>query len=524
MTQLFKRRPRTYAAAFVVLGVLFAGQDLNARGVGLSWGYRPPSGYALFKLWTFSNPWCALNGMSIPHHSHDARGGYGRSGSSGYSGSSGNLQFPTLDRSVAFPGSSSDTASLIPSFKVPTPTKPYKTDKQFDPPYYNHYDSYWLNGYWGGGKWGWARWGGPTGIWSVARWSFGPIYYSSGYGLYTNPFVAGLPAAINPALDYSNPIEDVPDDDEPAVNTSAPTSTEQSGTPPSDEGLQELESYVLKSPEVRAGLKSFDAASEAFKKKDYDQALKLADEALNQLPIDAAVHQFRALVLFALGDYQQSAAAVYAVLAVSPGWDWTTMIGLYGDQEEYSRHLRALEAAHKKTPDSAAMAFLRGYHYATCRHFDAAVKQFQNVVKLLPDDDLVGVVTSLIAGASELSPQVASAKASTPASRPPTDKSHDAAATPITPAKLIGEWKAFRGGKVSIQLKLREDRQFVWVATQAGEARRFAGTYAIDGNMLFLEGRNGGLVGRIQMRGPGGGFNFKLIDNAPADAGLDFAK
>ncbi len=77
---------------------------------------------------------------------------------------------------------------------------------------------------------------------------------------------------------------------------------------------------------------------------------------------------------------------------------------------------------------------------------------------------------------------------------------------------------------MGIQLKLRDDQQFVWVATQEGETRRIAGRYAVNGNMLFLEGGSGALVGGVEMRTPGGGFNFKLVDNAPADTGLDFAK
>ena len=42
------------------------------------------------------------------------------------------------------------------------------------------------------------------------------------------------------------------------------------------------------------------------------------------MPNDASLHEFRALVLFALGQYEQAAATLYAVLSNGPGWDWTT--------------------------------------------------------------------------------------------------------------------------------------------------------------------------------------------------------
>ncbi len=43
------------------------------------------------------------------------------------------------------------------------------------------------------------------------------------------------------------------------------------------------------------------------------------------MPNDAALHEFRALVLFALQRYDDAAAALYAVLTAGPGWDWATL-------------------------------------------------------------------------------------------------------------------------------------------------------------------------------------------------------
>ena len=91
-------------------------------------------------------------------------------------------------------------------------------------------------------------------------------------------------------------------------------------------------------------LAKFDSARAAFGTGDYAGALRLTDEALKVLPNDATLHEFRALVLFAVGKYDLAAGPLYAVLSVGPGWDWTTMAGLYPDIDVYTSQLRKLKA------------------------------------------------------------------------------------------------------------------------------------------------------------------------------------
>jgi tetratricopeptide (TPR) repeat protein len=363
----------------------------------------------------------------------------------------------------------------------------------------------------------------PLGIGSFARWSFGPIYYVSGYGQFRNPFLGVAQRATPEHLDYSQVIEDLPDDEEPPAVS---TSTDPAATPatdPDEETAADRLKYLVKTPEVTAGLKAFDAASEAFQAKDYELALQKTDEAVAQLPDDTAIHEFRGLILFARGDYQSAAAIIYAVLAVSPGCDWTTLASRYTDQEEYPHQLRALETFHKAHPESAAAAFLRAYHYTTCRHYEAAVKQFQNTLKLLPDDELVPALAVLVAGAVEKSPPDAPPGASSsPARAASATATPDQDSQPIAKARLVGDWKAFRGGSTVIQLKLLDDLRFVWVATREGKPRRIAGQYVLEGNTLFLGGGSGTLIGRVQIKKQGG-FTFTLLDGGPVRPGLDFA-
>src|SRR5262249_1187589 len=122
---------------------------------------------------------------------------------------------------------------------------------------------------------------------------------------------------------------------------------------------------------VNQGMSTFDQARAAFKQGDYDQALNLVDQALRQVPNDPTLHEFRALCLFALGRYQEEAAALYAVLSVGPGWDWATVISLYNDPNVYTQQLRALEDYRNHHHESAAPFFDLAYAFLTQGNYDA---------------------------------------------------------------------------------------------------------------------------------------------------------
>ena len=209
------------------------------------------------------------------------------------------------------------------------------------PPAYNGwrgaywgYHQGWANGYWHGyhdnSNWGWGSFalGAATG---VTAWALGSSFYNWGYASYANPYYAET-AVAQPIV-----IEQTVAGGEPQTVTvpaytydySQPIDT-QSAPPPEE----------VASPAVA----KFDSARAAFGTGDYAGALKLTDEALKVLPNDATLHEFRALVLFAVGKYDLAAGPLYAVLSVGPGWDWTTMAGLYPNIDVYTSQLRKLEA------------------------------------------------------------------------------------------------------------------------------------------------------------------------------------
>jgi tetratricopeptide (TPR) repeat protein len=134
--------------------------------------------------------------------------------------------------------------------------------------------------------------------------------------------------------------------------------------------------------------KEFDAAREAFKAGDYPKAQKLVEKAIELLPSDATLHEFRALTLFAQARYKEAAATLYAVLAAGPGWDWNTLRVLYPDEDTYTKQLRALEEYVRKETKSAEAHFVLAYQYLVLGTKDPAIAQLKEVVRLQPKDNL----------------------------------------------------------------------------------------------------------------------------------------
>jgi tetratricopeptide (TPR) repeat protein len=154
--------------------------------------------------------------------------------------------------------------------------------------------------------------------------------------------------------------------------------------PPPEDPVNDLRSLDI----ADAAIETFDRAREAFARGDPRGALALVDSAIEELPTDATLHEFRALCLFALKDYRRAAETLYAVLAAGPGWDWETMHSLYADVAAYTDQLRALEAYQRANPKSPEAGFVLAYHYLVLGHPDTAIRQLENVAKLLPESQL----------------------------------------------------------------------------------------------------------------------------------------
>ena len=192
----------------------------------------------------------------------------------------------------------------------------------------------------------------------------------------------------------------------------------------------------------------FDAARNAFMQGDYKTALAQVDQAIALVPNDTVLHEFRGLALFALGRYKESAAAVYAVLSTGPGWDWTTLSGLYPDVDVYTEQLRALEQYAKSHPAASEARFLLAYQYLTCGYTDAAAAQLKEVVRLNPKDQLSAQLLMSISAPGTAEPAVPIQPAA------PTQ--------PANAASLAGNWTATRADGATIKLALAGDGKFTW--------------------------------------------------------------
>jgi tetratricopeptide (TPR) repeat protein len=516
----------------LMLWLSLSGEEALARGgsQGLHWGYQPPAGNWRVNIWREASWFSALSGGGITHHdlgpSNLNMGGPSRSSHGSYGSVGSRSTFPQTNRAMMFPGSSSQPSGSIsrPSMggsyapiRYAAPTGgPYLSEDRFNPPYYQSYNGYWHHGYWGGGLWGWAHWDHALGVWSFPRWGEGPFYYASGYGRYRNPFTADdtgskmYESVID--LDAANSSDPLPEGEGPSADTTGQT-------------LEQTQSRVLKSPEVTAGLKAFDAARTAFRSRDYPLALRKIDESLEILPHDPALHEFRSLVLFAQGEFRQSAAVIYAVLAVSPGWDWTTLSSLYAEQEEYTEQLRTLETYRKQNPETPEAAFLVAYHYATCGHNEIAVKHLRNVARLLPTDNLTPHLASLLSSTSDKSSSdkgdSSPSSAATVKPGAPANSNQALDQAPLDMSRPTGKWRATRGD-VRFELTFAEGSKFTWDVDASGQTAHFEGSCLVVGNQLLLSCGKGTLIGVVTTRSLGSGFHFRLLENTPSEAGLDF--
>ncbi|MBC8113843.1 MAG: tetratricopeptide repeat protein, partial [Candidatus Saccharimonas sp.] len=323
-------------------------------------------------------------------------------------------------------------------------------------------------------------------------WGVNRIGYGWGYWGYSNPYYSDSGSS---GYDYSQPMVVYADSASTTAATDPGTATSSSEPQPTDEGMA-----------------AFDEARTAFHDGDYATALTKLDTTLKTMPRDTVVHEFRGLVLFALKKYPESAAATYAILSAGPGWNWTTMISLYGEADSYTKQLRALEDFAKANPKSADAHFLLGYHYQTCNYAENAAKQFKLAQALLPDDKLLKQLVAMTAPTDE------SKKSDTP--EPPAVPPEKV----LKSEQFVGTWKATSQG-ATFQLDLTKEGGFVWTYSRGKEKQSVKGAFAVDQNNLALETEDGGgtMLAEIDFANPSQ-FLFKMIGDDAKDPGLEFKK
>ena len=200
------------------------------------------------------------------------------------------------------------------------------------------------------------------------------------------------------------------------------------------------------------------------------------------------------------------------------------MVGLYPGVDSYTDQLRALEGYARANPNSTSARFLLGYHYMVQGNQEAAAEQFENVVKLQPNETLSASFAKALRKAIEPAP-VATA-AATPAARPPrrrhrrwrrqrrTRRRHRRLVLPAgrwrrpkRPSSSLRRlrlhrWRAPGRRSLrrtsSITLTLEPDGKFAWDVDSKGQKQSLTGNAGFKDNELALFQQEGPpLIGKV---------------------------
>jgi len=352
--------------------------------------------------------------------------------------------------------------------------------------YYSRPASYYPPGYR-------SYYAGPSAIipWGLASWSLGSLAYDTGYYSYYNPYYAPPVQTQTTVINYSEPITVAATRYEPASEEIALSNAEKSTA-------------------------AMERSRDAFRAADYLAASSAVDEAISWEPADAALHEYRALVLFALGRYGDAAGVLNPVLASGPGWDWDTMIGLYDSVDRYTDQFRKLEDYVLKQGDAADAHFLLGYHYMVGGHLEDAYAMFDRVHELQPRDTVASQLRSLVGD-------------SIPTDEPLIEESSgtemvEVKKAPVEKTALQGIWKAASADGKAITLSMTDIGTFSWAYEGASAGEVLKGDWSIDDEgFLVLADEDVQLVGDITLN-EDGTLHFLLAGSPEGDPGLIFSR
>ncbi len=318
------------------------------------------------------------------------------------------------------------------------------------------------------------------------------------YVTYVNPYYVPSSTTI---YNYSQPI---------AIQNFTEAATQSTVQAPAEQDAE------------KAARALFDEGMEAFHDNQFVVAMNKFDTAVKRLSGDPALHEIRALTYFALGKYQESAAVLNSLLAVTPGMDWTTMSGLYGDVEVYTQQLRKLESYVESNPKDASAAFVLAYHYLVTGFQEGATDLLAEVVKLQPKDM---TANQMLRSLTEEDPENLSESDETTANVSITPSNASRA-----PVDLVGKWTA-QTSEVTIYLEVTQSSTFKWRAVPkpidgkpAGEPMELSGEVLTSRDTLVLDGDVLGVMsGKIEVLDPTQ-FRFIVPGSPPNDPGLVFKK
>jgi hypothetical protein len=127
-----------------------------------------------------------------------------------------------------------------------------------------------------------------------------------------------------------------------------------------------------------------------FKAGKYQAAARDWQHAMIEDPKNGAIIMLMAQALFAMGQYDEAAGATQAGMQMLPEDKWGVVVSnysqLYGNIQDYTDQLKALEKARDAKPDSPALRFLLGFHFGYLGYPKQAVKELDKGLTLAPKD------------------------------------------------------------------------------------------------------------------------------------------
>lgn len=325
-------------------------------------------------------------------------------------------------------------------------------------------------------SWWWQRYPVLT-LFGVTDYTLGYTGYAFGYRPYYNPFYVSRPGSV---YDYSRSIA----------------------------------YYVEPTPQpivdgTDAGLQKFAEARDLFMQQDYEGSLIATDAAIELRPRDIEIHQFRSQVQFALGNYDESAAGLHAVLSLAPSWNWETLRGLYPSVDVYTQQLRRLEDHRIATPDDLAARFLLGNFYNIMGYPDDAADEWRIVAEAKPDDVTVANLLS------QVDPNYVPETAANAVEPPEVGATVEAEA-------LVGEWNATRDDGRQYDLALKPDGSFAWNFSGDEAESHVQGAYALKPNGVLAMELDDGAVMFAQVVPNKEGFDLHMIGDSTGQPPLRF--
>ncbi len=358
--------------------------------------------------------------------------------------------------------------------------------------HHHWHHGHWHHGWYPGSVWEYWWNNYPVlSAFAVTTWAINRVSWAFGYNAYYNPYAtAGYVDNSTVVYDYSQPIVMTPDEQTLAAD---PASDEP---PP---GVSE------------SGLAQFDQARVEFMNGEYEAALKSTNAALKEIPNDTVIHEFRALVTFALERYNESAASLYAVLSVGPGWDWTTMSSLYPSVNVYTEQLRALENHCKQKPDDMAARFVLAYHYITAGHEDEAEQQLKLLVYKNPKDRVSADMLLQLDPDAKLPD-------------PPKKIEPPKPTQTVSPEELLGSWQAARGVE-KFDMVLEKEGVFTWTFQKGSDKpQEIRGIWSVDDEGILAMEMNDEGVMLAQIILQGNSLEFYMLGDTQGAEPLKFHK